>query len=63
MNNKEKIKTRTLAIELLVKNTDNLTTKCLALIFNVSYTHMHKIIRGINNIHRQDSTLYYGERL
>lgn len=63
MNHRDKILSLRVTIELIVKNTTGVTTKYLAELFNLSYSHMKKVIRDMDNIHRQNDVLYYGEIL
>ena len=63
MNHREKILALRTTIELIVKNSANITRKYLADLFGLSRSCIDTVIRGMNDIHQQDSFLYYGERL
>ena len=63
MNHRDKILALRAAIELIVKNTVGITTKYLAELFNLKVWSVNKIIRDMDNIHRQNDALYYGVKL
>ena len=63
MNQREKTLALRSAIELIVKFTKNVTSKYLAGLFKLTVSCINRTIIDMDNIHRQDIYLYYGERL
>ena len=63
MNHREKVLAIRNAIELIVKGSADITSKYLAELFNLSVRSINRMIVDMDNIHRQNDILYYGERL
>ena len=63
MNHRDKVLALRSAIELIVKNSTVITSKYLAELFNLKVWNVNKIIRDMDNVHRQNDVLYYGDVL